>query len=103
MNVTQLCKKHGIARSTVAGRMSRGGMTLEEAINAPVESQSSLRKEVEDAGLLWSTYRTRIKRGWSRERAINTPVTESELFTRKQTKERGYDQTPAHKFNMLVW
>jgi len=56
---------------------------------------------VEAVDMVWSTYTSRIKRGWSHERAIGAPVPKSTSPSGKAGPEQEKQPSPAEIFNRL--
>ena len=69
------CERLGLPYKAVHLRVTRYGMTVEEAISTPFKDNSnSMRKRAERAGLPYQTVMQRIRTGWSEEKALATPL-----------------------------
>lgn len=91
MPLKEACETLGLPYKAVHLRMTRYGMSYEDAISKPFKDKSqSLKHRCEEAGLDYHLVYYRIKAGWSEERAMSEPVfQESELS--RICKERGLD------------
>lgn len=70
-----LCEKLELSYDTVHNRIYSLGWTVEKAITAPSQQESSLRAKCRKHGIAYETVRSRInKLGWDEERALTTPV-----------------------------
>lgn len=78
-----MAEKHGISYFVLRNRLTRDKWTVEAAIETPIEqdipivykgkeyTQSGLARE---KGILLSTLRGRLRKGWSVEAAVDVPL-----------------------------
>ena len=75
LSLRAACEKMGIPYKAVHLRITRYGMTVEEAISKPFKDNSqSLHRKCVEHGMPYQTVVARIKSGWSEERALTEPV-----------------------------
>lgn len=80
-NITLHAKKHNISYNSIKNKLNKG-MTIEQAIEATLKNKEKLKntktgltKEmVLKSGLKEITIRKRLKKGWSLDKALNTPL-----------------------------
>lgn len=69
------CERLGLPYQAVHLRITRYGMSIEEALNKPfVDKSQSLAAKCRERGLPYTTIQFRIKSGWDEERAFNEPI-----------------------------
>ncbi|MGN1358697.1 MAG: hypothetical protein ACI4WU_04955 [Bacilli bacterium] len=97
-NLVKIAEKNGINRSTFYTRINDLGYTPEEAATIPLNTrEDSLKKAIskrriydkeiielaKENGICWSTFRSRIKYGYTPEEAATMPV--KKTFKRKRS------------------
>lgn len=75
LSLKAYCEKVGLPYKAIHLRVTRYGMSVEDAISKPMkDNENSIRKRCSEVGLPYGTVMARLKSGWSEERAFNTPV-----------------------------
>lgn len=105
-----LAKAMGVSRSCIASRVSRG--CKEEELYAPKmvhdtvdhlgNRYDSEAQMCESYNILHCTYHARIKNGWSKEKALTTPVIKNTEAKNEDSREKGHSNSKVsrdHKGN----
>lgn len=87
LTVPQACRKHGVTKAMVYNRIKEKGLSVEEAVADAIERQEAYRYTYRGqrmtlseccaaaGGLVERKYaQSRLEKGWSIERAVETPV-----------------------------
>lgn len=82
LNVAQMARKHNFNAALVINRLHRTNMTVEEAIENPVERETIVYKGVEktvveyakEYGMTYHQLKKRLMRDWSIEKALTQPL-----------------------------
>jgi len=75
MPLKTACEKMGLPYKAVHLRITRQGMSIEDALAKPfVAKEETLAQKCRERGLPYGTIQFRIKHGWSEDRAFNTPI-----------------------------
>ena len=73
--MTEWREELGINQKTFEERVYNGNMSIEEILSKEKHNgKTELRKECDRLGLNHGTVYSRIKRGWTKEKALNTPI-----------------------------
>lgn len=68
-------EKNGIAKTTLIARVRNYGWDIERAVNEPVRQiirTEEIKERLKEKGLNSNTFKSRLRRGWSIDKAIET-------------------------------
>ena len=84
VTLKEACRRLNLPYKAVDLRVTRYGMSIEEAISTPfVDKSKSLAQKCKDHGLPYGTILARVKSGWSEERALLEPIHRAKRHIKK--------------------